>query len=113
MSPNCLTVSNRPVARIGNWNCWPVGTGSCPTCPAATWTFWLLIAFTTSTAVKPPRRQLVRIEPQPHGVIAFSKDGNVADAFNAEQLVAQVDRRVVAEVKLVISVIGGDQADRE
>src|SRR5204862_2555348 len=49
-----------------------------------------------------PRRQALRIEPQPHRVLALAEDGDVADARHALQRVLDVDVDVVAEEERVV-----------
>ena len=46
--------------------------------------------------------ELLRVEPDPHCVIAGAEDGDIADAGQARELVDQVDRRVIAHVQAVI-----------
>ena len=48
------------------------------------------------------RLQLVRIEPDPHRILAGAEHRHVADAGQARQLVAQIDGGVVAEEQAVI-----------
>ena len=45
-------------------------------------------------------RQLLRIEPEPHAVIALAEIGDVADAGQTRQLVADLDRGVVAQLQV-------------
>ena len=47
------------------------------------------------------RCDLVGIEPQPHRVIARAENLDVADAVEPEQLVANLQQRIVADIKLV------------
>ena len=48
-------------------------------------------------------RHLLRVEPDPHAVVALADIGDVADAVEPGQLVAKLDRRVVAQVQVVAS----------
>ena len=53
-----------------------------------------------------PRSKLLRVDPDPHAVIALAGDEDVADPRQAEQLVADVHQRVVAQVELVVAAVG-------
>ena len=52
MSANCSGSVSRPRVLMVNWNCWPLGTGCWPICPAAICTFCWLMAVTTSMALR-------------------------------------------------------------
>ena len=66
-----------------------------PGCSAAA------MALITSLAVRLQRRHLLRVEPEPHAVVALAEVGDVADARQARQLVAELDGGVVAQVEAV------------
>ena len=65
------------------WNACPFGAGGWPTCPAATWAFCCSTACTTSAADSFFAASLLRVEPQPHRVVALAEEGDVADALRA------------------------------
>ncbi len=94
-----------------SWNCWPVGTGCWPICPAATCRFCWLMAVTTSVALRFERGQLVGVEPGPQAVVALAQVGDAGDAGQPAQLVLDVDRRVVAEERAVVPAVRRDQVD--
>ena len=52
---------------------------------------------------QPARLQLVRIEPDPHRILAGAEHGDVADAGQARQLVPQVDGGVVGQEQAVVA----------
>ena len=96
MSPNCFGSARRPSVLIVNWNCWPAGTGCWPIWPAATWTFWLLTALDHVGGGQVAGGHLLRVEPDPHAVVALAQVGHVAHAVDPLQLVLDLDRGVVA-----------------
>ncbi len=51
------------------------------------------------------RSDLVRIQPDPHGVVAAAEDLRVADAGNPRQLVLHVQAHVVAQVERVVLAV--------
>ena len=93
---------------IVSWNSWPLGTGGWPIWPAATWMFCCSIALTTSVGGQVARRQLLRVEPDPHAVVALAEVGDVADAVEPGQLVLDLDRGVVAQVEVVVRLPSGE-----
>ncbi len=97
MSANCSGSVSRPRVLMVSWNCWPLGTGSWPIWPAATCRFCWAMAATTSAAREPQGGQLVGIEPGPQAVVALAEVGDVGHARQPAQLVADVDRGVVAQ----------------
>ena len=56
-------------------------------------------------------RHLLRVEPDPHAVVALADVGDVADAVEPGQLVAKLDRRVVAQVEVVLGAVGREHVD--
>ena len=58
-----------------------------------------------------PRGELLRVDPDPHAVIALPGDEDVADPRQAEQLVADIHQRIVAQVELVVAAVGRDDVD--
>ncbi len=54
---------------------------------------------------------LHRIEPDAHAVVALAEIGDVADARKAREFVLQLNRGVVAQVKIVASEVGRKQVD--
>ncbi len=59
------------------------------------------------------RRQLVRVHPDAHTVILLAEQEHVADAVDPLHLVGDVDVGVVAEVQLVVAVVGRIETDDE
>ena len=84
-----------------SWKFWPAGVGGWPSRPAATWTFCSRDGADHVAGRHVPRRQLLRVEPDAHAVVARAEERDVADAGDAGQLVLDVDRGVVAQVELV------------
>ena len=111
MSPNCLASTSRPSVVMVYWNSWPVGTGGWPICPAATWMFCCWIGADHVAGGQAAHRHLVRIEPDAHAVVALAQIGDVADARQPGQLVAKLDRGVVAQVEVVAAAVGRKQVD--
>ena len=50
-------------------------------------------------------RNPIRIEPQPHRIIARAENLDVANAVQSQQLVADLQQRIVADVELVERVV--------
>ena len=111
MSSNCSASVSRPSVLIVYWNTCPVGTGGWPIWPAATCTFCCSMAVTTSAAVRLRDGHLLRVEPDPHAVVALAEVGDVADARQPRQLVAELDGGVVAQVEAVAAAVGREQVD--
>ena len=61
------------------------------------------MAVATSPALMPQVRHLLRIEPDADAVVALAEDNHVRNAVHPQQFVAEVDRRVVAQVDVVVS----------
>src|SRR5262249_48214526 len=59
------------------------------------------------------RRQPVRIEPEAHAVVAGAENLDVADALAAQQLILELDRGEVTEVKTVKAPVRRDKVDAE
>ena len=60
--------------------------------------------------------ELVRLDPDAHGVVGTTEDGDLADALDARDLVEHVDRHVVGEEVRVEGAVGrtqGHQHQRE
>ena len=55
--------------------------------------------------------QLLRVEPQPHGVVPLAEHGDVRHALDAQELVADVDRGEVAQVDVVVPAVRGVEVD--
>ena len=49
------------------------------------------------------------IEPDAHAVLAQAEEVDVADAVDARERVADLDERVVADVELVVALVGREQ----
>ena len=58
-----------------------------------------------------PGRQSLRIEPDPHAVVPLPLDQDVRDPVHPEQFVPGVDRRVVAQVLVVVAAVGRNEID--
>ena len=93
-----------PAWPAGLWAGPPVGTGCPPaaapgrTSPAATSTFWRRMAATMSLGRQVARRDLVRVNPDAHGIIARAKDDRVPHARQAAQYVLDMQVGVVAQI---------------
>ena len=70
-----------------------------------------MTALITSCGVEVVGRQLLRVEPEPHAVVALAEVGDVADARQTRQLVADLDGGVVAQVEVVAAVVRREQVD--
>ena len=105
MLPNSSGVLSRPWMSTVNWKSWPLGAGGAPTWPAVTgwlcsWMVWLDLRRRQPVGV-----ELLRIEPDAHGILADAQHLRVADARQARQLVDQVDGGVVRHVEAVEGVV--------
>ncbi|CAB3753801.1 hypothetical protein BPA30113_05478 [Burkholderia paludis] len=60
---------------------------------------------------QPALRDLLRIEPDAHRVVARSPQLHLADALDPRQAILHVDQRVVAQVGHVVAVVRRDQVD--
>ena len=58
-----------------------------------------------------PRGQLLRVDPDPHAVVALAEQEHVADARHAGQLVLDLHQGVVAQVELVVAAVGRVERD--
>ena len=59
------------------------------------------------------RREPFGVEPDAHAVVALAEQADVANAFDSGQLILDVDRRVVAQVEVVVSAFGRDEVDAQ
>ena len=57
--------------------------------------------------------QLVGCDPNAHGILAGTEDGDVGDAGETRQFVVQVDVRVVGEEEGIESVVGGIEREEK
>ena len=57
---------------------------------------------------QPATRHALRIEPQPHGVLALAEDEHVRDARNALQRVPHVHVEIVAHEQRGVAIVVGD-----
>jgi len=57
------------------------------------------------------RGELLRVHPDAYAVVALAQHGHVADTRQTRQLVLDLQRRVIAQVKLVITL--ARQVDRD
>ena len=83
--------------------------GEPPTTPAAASTFCAWIALTMSLAVKAVFGGLLRIDPDPHRIIAGAVKLDVADAVDPRQPVLDVEHGVVAQIRHVVAVVRRQQ----
>ena len=59
------------------------------------------------------RGHFLRVEPDPHAVVALAEIGHVADAVDPRKLVSYLDRGVVRQIDVVVAPIGRDQIDAQ
>src|SRR5262249_38713420 len=57
------------------------------------------------------RRELLRVEPDAHGVVAAAEHLHVAHARQPRELVLDVEHRVVAQVERVVTATGRGEVD--
>ena len=62
---------------------------------------------------QPAHLQLVRIEPDPHRILAGAEHRHIADAGQSRQLVAEIDGGVVAQIQAVIGRVRRGQRDEQ
>jgi hypothetical protein len=55
----------------------------------------------------------VRIEPDAHAVVLLAQIGDVAHAFQSGEFIPDLDRRVVAQVELVVPAVRREQVDHQ
>ena len=101
MSANCSASVSRPRVVIVNWNAWPVGDRRLAELAGGDLDVLLLDRADHVRGGQVAERHLLRVEPDPHAVVALADVGDVADAVEPGQLVAELDRRVVAQVEVV------------
>ncbi len=111
MSANSSSLASRPWVLTASWKSVPLGDGGAPTVPAATWAFCSRIAAITSLAGDAARGELARVEPDAHRIVAGAEQDHRAHAGNAQQLVADVELAVVAQVERVAAVVGAHQVN--
>ena len=99
---NCSASSSRPLTFSVYWNACPAGVGGAPIWPAATCWLCCWIACDDVLRHQAARLQLVRIEPDPHRILAGAEHRDVADAGQPRQLVLDVDGGVVAQEQAVV-----------
>ena len=92
------------------WKSTPGGVGGMPTWPAATCWLCCCSACMTSCGIEAARLQLLRVEPDAHGVLAGAEDDDVADAGQPRQLVLEADRGVVRQIEAVVAAVRRGQA---
>ena len=103
MFSNSSIVLSRPKVESVICVCCPSIEGCWPIAPVATGLFCSRTAAATSLDVRLRDRQLMRIEPNAHAVIALAEQKDVADAVDARQLVLHLQDGVIAEVELVVA----------
>jgi len=59
----------------------------------------------------PPRGEACRIQPDPHAVLLLPKDARFSHAVEPGQLLDHLNRRVVAQVQLVVAPVGRVEVD--
>src|SRR5207247_6724945 len=57
------------------------------------------------------RGQLIRVDPDTHGVVLLTEQDHVADAVHAGQFVLEVNRGVIGQVQVVAAAVGRIDAD--
>ena len=80
-----------------SWNCWPVGDGLLADLAGGDLQVLLGDGRHDVGGRQPQGGQLVGIEPGPQAVIALAEVGDVGDAGQPAQFVADVDRGVIAQ----------------
>ena len=105
MSSNWLLSLSRPLTFSVYWNACPAGVGGAPIWPAVT--CWLCCWIDGDDVLRhqAAHLQLVRIEPDPHRILAGAEHRDVADAGQPRQFVPDVDGGVVAQEQAVIGRI--------
>ena len=54
---------------------------------------------------------MLRVEPDPHAVVALAEQGDVSHARAAEQFVADANRGVIAHEHIVVAAVRREQID--
>ena len=103
---------SRPTARTLSVYIWPAGAGACPRLPAATCTFCCAQRVDDVIGGDLARRHPIRIEPEPHRVLALAEDRDVADAGDPLDRIPDEQVQVVAHEQRVVFVVLGIDADR-
>ena len=111
MSANCSASISRPSVVIVYWNAWPVGHRRLADLAGGHLDVLLRDRVDHVGGGQVAERHLLRVEPDPHAVVALAEVGDVAHAVQPRQLVAELDRRVVAQVEVVAAVVGREQVD--
>ena len=83
------------------WKTWPVGHRRLADLAGRDLDVLLLDGGDHVAGGQVAERHLLRVEPDPHAVVALAEVGDVADARQPGQLVADLDGRVVAQVEVV------------
>ena len=87
---NCSGVCSWLCAVTVTFSCWPSRRAGRRAEPTETWVFWASIADVTSLGDQLVLGELVRIEPDAHG-IAGAEDVDAADALDALDRVLEID----------------------
>ena len=95
MTENCRSTLGRP--------------GDAPTTPAAACTFCARISLHHVAGRQAALGDLLRVEPDAHGVVAAAEQLHLADAVDAREAVLDVQHRVVAQVGHVVAVVRRQQ----
>src|SRR5882724_4148849 len=97
ISPNSCSVCSRPCALMESCRSSPTSLGDDPTTPAAAWTFWARISHHVGGR-QPTLCNLLRIDPDPHRIVAGAEQLHLADALDARQPILDVEDGIVAQV---------------
>ena len=111
MSANCSGSASRPIVLTVNWNTWPLFDRRLADLPGGDLRVLLFDGGDDVGGRKVAGGHLLRVEPQPHAVVALAEIGDVAHARHARQLVLELDGGVVAQVEAVAGAVRRKQVD--
>ena len=106
---NCSVFSSRPRVVMMYCDTCPLGVGGWPIWPAATWMFCACTAAITSWAFRLYAANFCGSSHSAHAVIALAEIGDVADAGQTRQLIADLDGGVVAQFEAGAAVVLGER----
>ena len=89
----------------------PFAIGSAPSWPAETWMFCSCTRAYDVAGGHSARRDLVRVEPDAHRIVAAAENLHLADAGQASQFILDLDIGVVAQVERIIFPVRREQLD--
>ena len=105
MLPNSSTSVSRPCVLTAIWKAPGLSTGGWLSTPEATCTFCPASACVTSLAVRPSDSQPLRVEPDPHRIVAAAEYGDRADAVDAGQRILDLERREIGDEQRVARAV--------